>query len=303
MLRVLALDEKIVDNIDKTVNVINKLQSLESKITEGQILQNINTRSSRVPATVQVNLDSRLVSLDQKVSDIDSKLSGLKNQIDNNFLGTDDINAEASERKPVSMNVAEITRSINAEMVQQFNKELNVLQATTNNIDKKLQFHINIMSENLGRALKLVNEVHDAVVDPQYVIYNVSTTTQRPPVAAAARSSKLDALAQQIRPIMSVSDKMDEVWNVVVGTKSSVDHLVPKSDELLSQTQRQERAIGEIHQDLRTKTNQIIENLDLVERRLKKQEDDVAVLAQRPVPPELLMDPTIDRLVEYDSNR
>lgn len=299
MQRVQALDDKIGDNIEKTINVINKLQSLDSKITEGQILQNINSRSSRVPSTAQVNLDSRLVSLDQKVTDIDSKLSGLKNQIDNNFLTTDDINAEASERKPVSMNVAEITRSINAEMVQQFNKELNVLKATTDNIDKKLQFHINLVSENLGRALKLVNEVHDAVVDPQYTTYNVSTTTARPSV----RSSKIDVLAQQIKPIMSVSDKMDEVWNVVVGTKSSVDHLVPKSDELLSQTQRQERAIGEIHQDLRTKTNQIIENLDLVERRLKKQEDDVAVLAQRPVPPELLMDPTIDRLVEYDPNR
>lgn len=301
MQRVQALDDKIGDNIEKTINVINKLQSLDSKITEGQILQNINSRSSRVPSSmVQVNLDSRLVSLDQKVSDIDSKLSGLKNQIDNNFLTTDDINAEASERKPVSMNVAEITRSINSEMVQQFNKEFNVLKATTDNIDKKLQFHINLVSENLGRALKLVNEVHDAVVDPQYATYNVSTTTPKPP---SVRSSKIDVLAQQIKPIMSVSDKMDEVWNVVVGTKSSVDHLVPKSDELLSQTQRQERAIGEIHQDLRTKTNLIIENLDLVEKRLKKQEDDVAVLAQRPVPPELLMDPTIDRLVEYDPNR
>ncbi|CAH2035446.1 unnamed protein product, partial [Iphiclides podalirius] len=96
---------------------------------------------------------------------------------------------------------------------------------------------------------------------------------------------------------------MDEVWDVVVGTKSSVDDLVPKSDELLTQTQRQERAIGQIHNDLRVKTNLIIENLDMVEKRLKKQEDDVATLAQRPVPAELLLDPTIDRLVEYAPNR
>ncbi|XP_068987629.1 uncharacterized protein, partial [Bombus flavifrons] len=96
---------------------------------------------------------------------------------------------------------------------------------------------------------------------------------------------------------------MDEVWNVVVGTKSSVDDLLPKSDELLTQTQRQERAISEIHADLRSKTNKIIENLEGVENRLRKQEDDVASLAQRPIPAELLLDPTIDRLVEYDSNR
>ncbi|KAF7407722.1 hypothetical protein HZH66_002259 [Vespula vulgaris] len=85
-----------------------------------------------------------------------------------------------------------------------------------------------------------------------------------------------------------------------VGTKNSVDDLLPKSDELLTQTQRQERAISEIHADLRTKTNKIIENLEGVESRLKKQEDDVATLAQRQIPAELLLDPTIDRLVEYD---
>lgn len=88
-----------------------------------------------------------------------------------------------------------------------------------------------------------------------------------------------------------------------MGTKSTVDDLLPKSDELLSQTQRQERAISEIHSDLRTKTNKIIENLEGVESRLKKQENDVATLIQRPIPPELLLDPTIDRLVDYDSNR
>lgn len=306
MLHVKALDDKVSDNIEKTNNVIVQLQSLDSKLTgsEGQLpaAAAANMRGSRVQHNI--NLDSRLVSLDQKVSDIDSKLSGLKNQIDNNFLSADDFNAEASERKPVSMNVAEITKNLNSEIIAQFNKELDGLKLTANNIDKKLQFHINLVSENLGKALRLVNEVHEAVVDPEHAAavarYNLSTTTPPPPYPA---SSKIDALAQQIKPIMSVSNKMDEVWNVVVGTKSSVDHLVPKSDELLTQTQRQERAIGQIHQDLRQKTNQIIENLDLVEKRLKKQEDDVAVLSQRPVPSELLMDPTIDRLVEYDPNR
>lgn len=166
----------------------------------------------------------------------------------------------------------------------------------------RLQFHINIVSENIGRVLKMIGDIHEAVVDhhvdPHYYQHN-STTTPAPII----KSSKIDALVRQIKPIMSVSEKMDEVWDVVVGTKTSVDDLVPKSDELLTQTQRQERAIGEIHQDLKAKANLIISNLNVVEKRLKKQENDVAVLAQRPVPAELLMDPTIDRLVEYDPNR
>lgn len=158
------------------------------------------------------------------------------------------------------------------------------------------------MSENIGRVLKMIGDIHEAVVDhhidPHYYLHN-ATTTQAPII----KTSKIDALVKQIKPIMSVSEKMDEVWDVVVGTKTSVDDLVPKSDELLTQTQRQERAIGEIHQDLKAKANLIISNLNVVEKRLKKQENDVAVLAQRPVPAELLMDPTIDRLVEYDPNR
>lgn len=251
---------------------------------------------------ISSQLDSRLVALDRKVSDIDVKLEGLKSQIDNNFLAVDDIGAEASEKKPISMNVLEITKNMNAEVISHVSNELGDLRSTTESMDKKLQFHINVVSENIGRVLKMIGDIHDAVVDhhidPHYYQQNMTTTP--PPVI---KSSKIDALVKQIKPIMSVSEKMDEVWDVVVGTKTSVDDLVPKSNELLTQTQRQERAIGEIHQDLKAKANLIINNLNVVEKRLKKQENDVANLAQRPVPAELLMDPTIDRLVEYDPNR
>lgn len=91
---------------------------------------------------------------------------------------------------------------------------------------------------------------------------------------------------------------------MVIGTKSTVDDLLPKSNELLTQTQRQERAIGEIHYDLNSKTNKIIANLDKMETRLKKQEVDVANLALRPVPADILLsEPTLEVAAEYDSPR
>lgn len=91
---------------------------------------------------------------------------------------------------------------------------------------------------------------------------------------------------------------------MVIGTKSTVDDLLPKSNELLTQTQRQERAIGEIHYDLNSKTNKIIANLDKMETRLKKQEVDVANLALRPVPADILLsEPTLEVAAEYDSSR
>lgn len=310
MRRVESLDNKVADNIVKTDAIITRLSDLNTKLSSNtgagaetfNVHHDKNVRSS---SSSSLNINSKLSSLDQKVSDIDTKLVKLKNQIDNNFLQVDDINAEASEKKPIHMNVAEITmKAMNSEIMSHVTKDLDHLRKTTDAIDKKLQFHVNLVSQNVGKMLNLVQDVHEAIVEQNSNMaysYNVSTTTT--PLPPYLKSSKIDSLVHQVKPLLTVSEKMDEVWNVVVGTKSSVDDLLPKSDKLLTQTQRQERAIGQIHQDLRTKTNLIIENLDMVEKRLKKQEDDVTILSQRPVPADLLIDPTIDRLVEYNPNR
>ncbi|XP_060809401.1 angiopoietin-related protein 2 [Amyelois transitella] len=315
MRRVEALDSRVNDNIHKTDAIISKLGNLDFKLfshlsDDDESYTEHTTRrqkEKRISISNSQLLDMKLESLDQKVSDIDSKLVGLKNQIDNNFLPVDDINAEASEKKPINLNVIEIAKGLNSEVVNEITKEVDQLRTSMSTVDRKLQFHINLVSENLGKVLYMMADVHAAIVEPESASINVNsifknrtTTSTQSPVSKA---SKIDTLVNKIIPMMSVSEKMDEVWDVVVGTKSSVDDLVPKSDELLTQTQRQERAIGQIHNDLRVKTNLIIENLDMVEKRLKKQEDDVATLAQRPVPAELLLDPTIDRLVEYAPNR
>ncbi len=71
------------------------------------------------------------------------------------------------------------------------------------------------------------------------------------------RLSRLDRLITRVDPLATVSQKMDEVWSVVVGTKSSVDNLVPKSEQLLDKTQRQERAISNIHSDLTNMADQV----------------------------------------------
>lgn len=288
MRRVEALDSRVTNNIDKTEAVIGKLRSLDTKLFQKE------------PGTLGHHLETRLTTLDRKVGDIDAKLVGLKSQLDNNFLGpADDINAEASEKKPVNVQhhsggAADSSKLLNA--------QLDAIRSNTANIDRKLQFHINTVSDGLGRVLAMVTDVHGAIVEqdrPAGGGSNANRTTTT--TAAPERSNKIDRLVKQMHPILSVSEKMDEVWNVVVGTKSSVDDLVPKSDELLTQTQRQERAISDIHDDLRMNTNKIIANLDVVERRLKKQENDVVTLAQRPVPAELLrLDPTIDEYARYD---
>lgn len=305
MRRVEGLDNRVNSNIDKTESVISKLRMLDSKIFQNGNRLPFESQKNDAIELESSKLNSKLVALDQKVTDIDDKLSVLKNQLDTNSLQGEDINAEASEKRSVSMNVVEITKALNTEVINHVTKELGQLRETTGGIDRKLQFHINLVQENIGKVLDMVKDVHHAIIeDPKDYnnLYNKSTTTttQKP---VTTSSSKIDSLVQQIQPIITVSEKMDEVWNVVVGTKSSVDDLVPKSDELLTQNQRQERAIGEIHNDLRMKTNKIIANLDKVEKRLKKQEDDVATLAQRPVPAEILLEPNLEHLDEYESTR
>ncbi|XP_043256055.1 angiopoietin-2 [Colletes gigas] len=350
MRRVEALDSRVNDNIDKTDAVITKLRTLDLKLFNSPAMflptervvystklpndkNNSEIGGEKTASTIQTihndrrdpsseSLGDKLLSLDQKVSDIDHKLVDLKNQLDNNFLQNDDINAEASEKKPVSMSVIEITKAMSNEVMNHITIEIENLRQTTGNMDRKLQFHMNLVSDHLESVYNMMTDVHDAILvrghgnanvnanvnvnananananaNDQRII-NVTTTTEIP-----SKQNKIDRLVEQMYPMLTVSEKMDEVWNIVVGTKSSVDDLLPKSEELLTQTQRQERAISEIHADLRSKTNLIIENLEGVENRLRKQEDDVATLGQRPIPAELLLDPTIDRLVEYDSSR
>ena len=136
-------------------------------------------------------------------------------------------------------------------------------------MDTKLSFHMGQMSDNLSAVIKSVSDVSGVLLEPP-----------RTNDASAASRSKLDLLVNKIEPLMEVSSKMDEVWNVVVGTKSSIDDLVPKSDELIHTTSRQERAINSIHSDLQERTKQIIDNLGMVEQRLTKRTDGTPARAR-----------------------
>lgn len=272
MRRIESIDSRVSNNIVKTDSVISKLQLLDKKLFQ-------NTQSNEIKGGSKIKeegIDKRLTTLDKKVNDIDSNLLGLRLQLEANVLPIEDIRAEESEKKTVSMNLPDGFKSI--------------LDA----LDRKWTSQMTTQRETMSKVLTMVEDIHYAIVETHMA---TNATTPSPPV------SKIDRLVREMSPILSVSEKMDEVWDVVVGTKSSVDDLLPKSDELLTHTQRQERAINNIHDDLRTKANKIIENLYLVDKRLKKQENEVMNLATRPVPAEYLLDPTIDRLVEYDNSR
>ncbi|CAD1471244.1 unnamed protein product, partial [Heterotrigona itama] len=295
--RVEALDSRVHDNIDKTDAVIAKLRTLDLKLFSSRQVEFPSIESAaysaidgelgngsrstkgtrRTPeersgaSSSETTVGEKLASLDRKVSDMDDKLTDLKRQLESNSLQNEDTNAEASEKKPASASASAIEIA-------------------------------NLVSDRSGAIRDPTTDAHDATSargsgNGGSAAFNVTTMPRVSSGEPSAKQRRIDRLVEQIYPALSVSEKMDQVWNVVVGTIRSVDDLSSRSDELLARTQRQERAISEMHADLRRKTNKIIENLEGAENRLRKQEDDVAG------PAELPLDPTIDRLVEYDSNR
>ncbi|XP_043064406.1 uncharacterized protein LOC108101089 isoform X2 [Drosophila ficusphila] len=296
-----VLQNRVADNIEKTDLIISQLNEIGKSISNGMPIQSpyieVFDQTTEQIRNSSIFFKKEIVKLDGKVTDIDNKLEVLKVQIDNNFLQVEDFNGEASEKKPVTINVSDITKALSSEAMTHVSSELSELRDSTNSIDKKLQFHINIVSENIAKMISMIHDIHFAVVDSNKELKTFNLTTEQAPI----KSSKLDILPKQKRP-MVVSEKIDEVWDVVVDTKSTVDNLLPKSAALLTQTQRQERAIDEIHQDLKTKTNLIINNLDMVEKRLKKHENYVQKLANLPDHSELLPNGTFDSFSEQDTN-
>ena len=151
-------------------------------------------------------------------------------------------------------------------------EDVESLRSTMSSMDRHLKILIEMFSEQMDKIMGAVADVRTVVVttqEPSTVLAASTTETPLNSAAAAGRisNSKLDALYQKMTPLLDVTEKMDQVWNVLVGAKNSVDSLVPTSEALLWQTQRQERALSDIHTELNVKTKQIIDNLNQIQQQ------------------------------------
>ncbi|XP_044574093.1 uncharacterized protein LOC26515246 isoform X2 [Drosophila ananassae] len=295
--RIEGLETLLTKNIAKTDFITSQLLNLESimsykKHTVEESKSNIVNIANNSPQHfLNTTIKEKIENLDEKVTNIDNKLEVLKSQLDNNYLQIEDINGEASEKNPVTMNGIDILTSLSSEKMAHVSSELSDLRDTTDRIDRKLQFHINIVSENIATIMRMMNDIYISVVDG-INIHNVTN-----PPAESNKSHKILDLLKKKDPLVTVPAKID--WDVMVDSKSSDDDFLLTSGARFSQTQRQERAIGEIHQDLKTKANIIVNNLDMVEKHLQEQESDAQPQKKPPVSQELSLDTVLDHLVEY----
>jgi hypothetical protein len=255
------------------------------------------TSSGSSSSDREYSLEPRILALDEKVSQIGSKLNVLTYQLDSNSLlwaglanynetgraGSDDYVSSSSEQARAYISVPQIRGdklidrrgsdwSANGEDTPES------IRTTMASMDRHLKILIELFSEQMDKMMSAVADVRTAVIssspaDPSssLLLTASSSAAESPVLLSSGRSSsavsnaKLDQLYQKMAPLLDVSEKMDQVWNVLIGAKSSVDSLVPTSEALLWQTQRQERALTDIHAELNIKTKQIIDNLNLLQ--------------------------------------
>ncbi|CAG0885516.1 unnamed protein product [Darwinula stevensoni] len=283
-----TMDAKLrrVENLDKAVeHLMRKMETLYSHVNQNivkteQVLSKLrafDTKLYNVGNGKAVEaLDMRMVSLDEKVNVLDNKISVLMDKLNqvwrvSQSSDRDELREEASERRIVRIDATPV------------NQDIQAVKDKVSEIENKLEVLKGEVTPMVGYLVNSVTEIHNAVIEVtghEERSTTTTTTTTSSSVdprksnvtgrGSGGRLSRIDRLITRVDPIASVSEKMDEVWNVVVGTKSSVDNLVPKSEQLLDKTQRQERAISEIHSDLKNKTDKIIENLYMVERTIRE---------------------------------
>ena len=163
------------------------------------------------------------------------------------------------------------------------------MQETVAGMDRRLAFHINIVSENLGKMSNMVREVHGAIMDedlsrlpPEDLAFGwrragslvarnqTKTTGNGKKRVVKRRRTKLDKIMSTMRPLREVREQVKTFRHMLEETQATVDTLIPASKEMLLQNQKQQEAITKIQSNLDAKTSAIIQELSDVERELAK---------------------------------
>ncbi|XP_040572696.1 angiopoietin-1 [Lepeophtheirus salmonis] len=223
-----------------------------------------DTFSSNTPETVDVlsmfdAMMSKLESKLKRVESLDHAVHGLIQKLDDNCPSSV-INAKLLKLLFRNKKMEKFKRNNHAKIVfpntdpsfqipyfNDFKKHMNTM-------DKKIGLQMTLFSRQLMKMGRLINDVHKDLLLEQ---------------DNSRKISKIEEFLSTLKdPLSSVSVKVDEVKEMILGTKNSIENLIPKSEALLSQTSRQERAIYGIHSDLNVKTNKIIQELSHVEHEI-----------------------------------
>ena len=163
-------------------------------------------------------------------------------------------------------------------------KTVEEVREALSGMDRRLAFHINIVSESMGKMVDMVEEVHEAVIDnegeavegifrrtrSQNKNQQRRHTNNGTSPAKKKAKSKFDKLLAAIYPmngvIFEVNEKLNGFRGLMGKTRNQVERLLPRTDELLLQNDRQEKALAILHRELRETTDSLIKELDQVSK-------------------------------------
>nr|XP_053648660.1 angiopoietin-2-like isoform X1 [Cherax quadricarinatus] len=273
-----TVETRLAINLNTTTQMVHLL---ETRLIDPSSFRLSNTDSStdgssgRSSSDERYNINSlmeqRLYLLTEHVARIDTKLSSVQKALDTNsiVMPQDELVAAASESYRVGVDVPRLQSLEKTPALGQLQESIESVRESVTSMDRRLQFHMAYVSGDLEQLAGSVRNIHTAILEDQTPTFSTTTESIRNVTGPPPPRTKIDSLVDRMSPMETVWEKMEEVWDVVVGTKSSVDVLVPKSEALLNTSQRQERAISTIQSDLTEKANRIIQNLDQVEQTLK----------------------------------
>jgi len=287
---------RLAENTARSDAILAQLRTMDGRSGGSK------TASAAPVPSLHDNLEPRILALDEKVSLIGSKLNVLSYQLDSNSLLWAGLSSQgtAGSHNDTGRNADDFTgagsapvrafvnapnradrrsdrSSVSADQ-QQWASGRRIdggtkedqdgssggesVRTTMASMDRHLKILIELFSEQMDKMMSAVGDVKTAVV--AQAESDTTPTVRTTSSSNSANNAKLDAMIQKMNPLLDVSEKVDQVWNVLMGAKTSVDALVPTSEALLWQTQRQERALTEIHTELNVKAKQIIDNLNQV---------------------------------------
>lgn len=248
------LAAKVADSSARTDAVLAKLTQLDGRINRlASVASGAAAAAAAGPALAAeaYSLEPRILALDEKVSEIGSKLNVLAYQLDSNSLPWPGLGPGAgneTSREEFSASGSEQSRTYATPPAKTARDDGAELKSTMASVDRHLKILVELFSEQMDKMMGAVAEVRAAVDAPE--------ATRCP-----GQADKLEQAYEKMAPLLDVSDRVDRVWNVLLGAKSSIDSLAPTSEALLWQTQRHERALADMHAEVSVKTKQIIDQL------------------------------------------
>ncbi|TRY63771.1 hypothetical protein TCAL_11494 [Tigriopus californicus] len=281
-----TLENKLrkVENLDRAVqHLMRRLDGLEAKID-----QTNSQARAQIDEKFRVDTDrfnTILSNLDQLKMKFDSVCEEDAKSLEDDFI------ALPSVHQPRLLRVGENNIFATGEsgdlgfggspplQTESLIKAMDEVKDTVHGMDRRLAFHINIVSENLGKMDNLIRDVHETVSNEDINLSKKDDVSSGVLsrrkfirakngtfVAAGHREPpSLDTWVAKIQPlegvVLNVQERMETLKELLLTTKSTLDDLVPRSDQLLEQSHRQERSLLKVQDELNMKTDSIIMEL------------------------------------------